>query len=365
MSAQGTPTKSPTPILMSPRDDSYHLQTSQRYNFWQTSQKSLISLNFSQDDNIVRNKISQRSQTLMKGSCFSPILPSCGDAQQDIVYCSQIRPPSFDWIVYQDDDVESVSQYCEGIICEYRKNDLAYSPRENLFSKQSEIGKNDRLEMIKWMISKTITFKLSSRTLFLAVKIFDRLLVAKKMKKEKLLLYTVCCLSIASKYNNSFYPQLSAYVKEVNGAFKEDDIIEKELKVINYLNFQISCTTQTLFVRYWLNKLKAQISHARIATFIGICSLVSDELAIIDTELVAAAVTLITLNTFEIDYRKTVLAKIVEKLDKEKLKSVVKSIVELVNIEKENDKSPILQLFTDEEGDNVCSFYDYTIPEID
>ena len=81
--------------------------------------------------------------------------------------------------------------------------------------------------------------------------------------------------------------------------------------------------------------------------------------------MVAAAVTLITLNTFEIDYRKTVLAKIVEKLDKEKLKSVVKSIVELVNIEKENDKSPILQLFTDEEGDNVCSFYDYTIPEID
>lgn len=361
------PLQSPTPVSQSPKGyPSSHtrFQTSQNFDFWQTSQRGQISFNLSQDDSLVRDGISQKSHVLMKGSSFSPIFPFCGNTQQEINCCSQIRPPSFDWNIYQDSDIECVPQYSENIINEFRKNDILYSPRENLFLKQNEITVNDRIEMINWMASTTYTFRLSSRTLFYAVRIFDRLLVVKSIKKEKLLLYATCCLSLASKYNNTYYPQLSEYVKDVNGSFKEDDIVKKEFKVINYLKFQIGCTTQTLFVRYWLNKLEADISCVKLATFIGICSLVSDDLAIIDTELVAVAVVLIALSTFDFDYKKNIFQKEVERFNKGKLMFVMKSIVDLVNIEKENDQSPIVQLFTDYEGDNVYTSYDFTIPEI-
>ena len=349
-------------------DDSFPScsQNSSQCGFWVNTHSSLPLYPGSQDSDF-RYSQSQRIQMVSRGSCFSPVFPKSEFRQNgELSFCSQIHPPTFSWARYPPDSLECAPHYSASFIKSIVENDKELSPREDLFAKQTELKESDRIEIIQLFISKSDIFEVSSKSLFLAVRLFDRLLLTCDIKKEKLLLYGISCFSIAAKFNNSFYPQHSSYVSEMDFKFTPDDISATELIIVNQLKFKINCTTLPMFLNYWINQMEeGSLSLLRIAIFIGLCSLFSHQMSITDTKTVAVAVLLMAMSTCEISYKGTLLADVIKEMDHDKIMYCQKTILGIVEETTKDKHSPLCQLFTDIEGDCIYTDMNYSIQSLE
>ncbi|KAH0794680.1 hypothetical protein GPJ56_001432 [Histomonas meleagridis] len=364
-SAVGTPEYQFTQVAIS--DDSYpsNSQSDSQFGHWTDSQSGYNFVGFQDSD--YRYSQSQRVQTISKGSCFSPVFPKSEYRQNcDLSFCSQIHPPTFSWAQYPPNAFESVPQYSGIYINEIVADDQELSPHTDLFAKQTELKESDRIDIIQLFISKSDIFEVSSKSLFMAVRLFDRILSVCDIKKDQLLLYGISCFSLAAKFNNSFYPQHSSYAKELDNKFTDDDISTTELTIVNQLKCKINCITLPMFFNYWINQMEsASLSLLRIATFIGLCSLFSDKISITDTKTVAVAVMIIALSTLDTNYKETILADVIKEMNFDKILECAKVILGLVEEVIKQKEAPLCQLFTDIEGDCIYTDLDYTIKSFD
>lgn len=105
------------------------------------------------------------------------------------------------------------------------------------FDSQAEINRRMRGILINWLLEIQFKFELKTRTIFLAVNIFDRYLQFEKISRDQLQLIGITCFWIASKYEDIYPPELKELVHLCDELYAATDIIDCETLILTHLNF--------------------------------------------------------------------------------------------------------------------------------
>ena len=152
-------------------------------------------------------------------------------------------------------DLQYVREYQEEIIeyllsLEYRKR---INP--NYMHEQRDINEKMRIILIDWLIEVHLKFKLLPETLFLTINFIDRYLQKKQTPREKLQLIAVSSLLIACKYEEIYPPEISSFVYITDNAYKKEDILNYELKILDTLGYDVTYPTPLRFLELLIIKL--------------------------------------------------------------------------------------------------------------
>ena len=140
-------------------------------------------------------------------------------------------------------DLQSAEEYQEEIIpylisLEYKKR---INP--NYMLNQNDINEKMRMILIDWLIEVHLKFKLLPETLFLTINFIDRYLQNNQTKRDKLQLIAVSSLLIACKYEEIYPPEISSFVYITDNAYKKEDILNYEIKILEDLEYDLTYPT--------------------------------------------------------------------------------------------------------------------------
>ena len=73
-----------------------------------------------------------------------------------------------------------------------------------------------RAILVDWLATVHLKFKLSPETLFIAINLLDRYLTLNQVERKELQLVGVCCMLVASKYEEIYPPEIKdfAYITD-------------------------------------------------------------------------------------------------------------------------------------------------------
>jgi cyclin B len=126
---------------------------------------------------------------------------------------------------------------------------------------QRHINERMRSILVDWLVEVHLKFKLVPETLYLTVNVIDRFLEKSEVSRPKLQLVGVTALLIASKYEEIYPPELRDLVYICDHAYRKEEILEMEEKILKTLEYQITIPSAHAFlVRY----LKAAHADRRI-----------------------------------------------------------------------------------------------------
>lgn len=295
------------------------------------SQSSIIERDgapqFSQSN---ASQLSQRSQTC---SQLSPTFSRSESGDNDEYYGSQIGASPMEWEVFPSDHYRCVPKYIKTILRQWRKEEMSFDTKL-LLACQKEIDDRTRSAVIDWLVHSCSYLKVPSRALFLACRMFDKMLSLEPQDTDSSFITAIACLSLATKAENSHYPGINKYLQilaDENIEIKEDELINLELQILSKLNFNLTVTTQVNFLKLFMNVVQADAKASQCAMFISICSLLSSELALERAELVALASIAISLEVCDIPM--DVLDEEIKLFGVKKLESTVEKIlVEIKNV---------------------------------
>ena len=140
-------------------------------------------------------------------------------------------------------DLQFAEEYQEEIIpylisLEYKKR---INP--NYMLNQNDINEKMRMILIDWLIEVHLKFKLLPETLFLTINFIDRYLQNNQTKRDKLQLIAVSSLLIACKYEEIYPPEISSFVYITDNAYKKEDILNYEIKILEDLEYDLTYPT--------------------------------------------------------------------------------------------------------------------------
>ena len=170
---------------------------------------------------------------------------------------NQNSAPSGATILQQVTDVDSHDASYPLLVSEYVQDiysHLWYLETQNKipngFLQGQKVSPWMRATIIDWLIQLQVGFTLLPETLYLTVAIVDRYLASEsEIPCDQLQLLAVTAMFIASKYEESTAPDVSAFAYITDYAFTIKDIIRMELKVLNTLNGYISFPLPLQFLR--------------------------------------------------------------------------------------------------------------------
>ena len=152
-------------------------------------------------------------------------------------------------------DLQYVKEYQEEII-EYLlslENGKRINP--NYMQEQKDINEKMRIILIDWLIEVHLKFKLLPETLFLTINFIDRYLQKNQTPRDKLQLIAVSSLLIACKYEEIYPPEISSFVYITDNAYKKEDILDYELKILASLDYDVTYPTPLRFLEILIVKL--------------------------------------------------------------------------------------------------------------
>ena len=97
---------------------------------------------------------------------------------------------------------------------------------------QTDINEKMRAILIDWIVDVHLKFKLLPETLFLTINLIDRYLERVPVIRQKLQLVGVGSLLIACKYEEIYAPEVKDLVIVTDQAYKHEEIIEIEGKIL-------------------------------------------------------------------------------------------------------------------------------------
>jgi hypothetical protein len=319
------------------------------YRFWRSGKESV--LRFSQMDQATWSQGSDPNPFI--GSQVSPTFPR-GSSDSGVEFCWQIHPPTFPWTVFDPMSPACAPRYRKSYLSRMRRDDMLYNPRGALFAQQTDIDPLARAEQVHWIIRHVPVLEISSKTIFLCVKLLDRLLVSKHREKAKLRLLTVSCLELAAKVESQIYPHLRSYVALSDEAFGEEELLAAELEVMQDLGWQTNATTPVLYLKMWVNALAGDIELSLTAVFVALCALVPPELATEDCELVAVAELAVALHARGMNAQPPQLADVFGRFGADRVRACAAVVVEAVHQQVQDEESPIREMFSIPERGEVA-----------
>ena len=152
-------------------------------------------------------------------------------------------------------DLQYVKEYQEEIV-EYLlslEREKRINPKYML--EQKDINEKMRIILIDWLIEVHLKFKLLPETLFLTINFIDRYLQKNQTSRDKLQLIAVSSLLIACKYEEIYPPEISSFVYITDNAYKKEDILNYELKILSALDYDVTYPTPLRFLEILIVKL--------------------------------------------------------------------------------------------------------------
>jgi G2/mitotic-specific cyclin-B, other len=114
-----------------------------------------------------------------------------------------------------------------------------------------------------------LKFKMVPETLYLTINMLDRFLQMKQVRRSKLQLVGVACMSIAAKYEEIYPPELRDYVHVTDRAYSRKEIVEMESDVVESLQYNLTVPTIHSFLCRFLKAAHADRTMVQLACFLA------------------------------------------------------------------------------------------------
>ncbi|XP_044487939.1 G2/mitotic-specific cyclin C13-1-like isoform X2 [Mangifera indica] len=230
------------------------LNNDQEHNMLSASRKRVVLgeiTNFS-------NTVSAQSQTSDVNNTHSPKRPLKKKHRKDIP--SQLTSRNRNNRLKKENDQDigessSASQKCgySSSIYEHLRSleiEDKRRPFHNYMEKiQTDISVKMREVLVDWLVEVAEEYRLVSDTLYLAVAYVDRFLSYRVLTRNKLQLLGVCCMLIASKYEEISPPHVEDFCYVTDNTYTKEEVVDMEEEVLKYLNFEVSTPTTKSFLR--------------------------------------------------------------------------------------------------------------------
>ncbi len=122
-----------------------------------------------------------------------------------------------------------------------------------------------RAKMINWLVEVLSIYKLSRRTLFLAVALMDNyyLRTEKILTEDDIHLTGVTCMFIACKLEEVTCPRLSAVCNQIaHGQLTKTNVREKEQEIVSTLGFRLLFTTSLHLLEFYFALMADRLRRA-------------------------------------------------------------------------------------------------------
>ncbi|KAL3241049.1 G2/mitotic-specific cyclin-2 [Nakaseomyces bracarensis] len=126
-------------------------------------------------------------------------------------------------------------------------SDLSEVPSDLNIKSYSSLRQSRDL-LLNWLVKVHQNMRLESETLYIAIRIIDKYLMAKEVQLEHLQLIGVTSLYIAAKYEEVLPPTIFQFSFETDGIFTNEDIKIAEVDILEVLEFNLNYPSPLLFL---------------------------------------------------------------------------------------------------------------------
>nr|XP_043615742.1 cyclin-A1-3-like [Erigeron canadensis] len=153
------------------------------------------------------------------------------------------------------DDVKIYKQLCEAM---YFYEHLRASEGKKrpavafMETVQEDITPSIRAILIDWLVEVAEDYRLLPETLYLTINYVDRYLSGNPIHLYKIQLLGVACMMIASKYEEICAPNVEEFCNLTENIYSNDEVLQMESSVLNFLNFEMTAPTVTCFLNLFL-----------------------------------------------------------------------------------------------------------------
>mmetsp|Transcript_29830 Transcript_29830/g.60535 ORF Transcript_29830/g.60535 Transcript_29830/m.60535 type:complete len:431 (+) Transcript_29830:139-1431(+) len=176
------------------------------------------------------------------------------------------------------DDPLKVAAYASDIYAMHRDREDNTFVKPTYMISQTHINETMRAILLDWFISVQIKFDLVPQTLYLTVNLLDRILECAKVKRTNLQLVGVACLSLASKYEDVYPPEIHQLVSACDKAYTARDIVTMEKFILENLRYQITVSTVHDFLERYQNAGHLSAAAIDLSSLLAESSLLHYEL---------------------------------------------------------------------------------------
>jgi cyclin B len=147
------------------------------------------------------------------------------------------------------DDPQNVAIYVNDIFKYYKEIEHRSIAEADYMEKQPDVDASMREILVDWLFEVHVNFKLQPQTLFLAVQILDRYLSKQRIDRTNLQLLGCGALLVASKYEETYTPEIADFEYVTKNAYTRDQILDMESHIVNTLGFRLSLPTVFHFLQ--------------------------------------------------------------------------------------------------------------------
>lgn len=160
------------------------------------------------------------------------------------------------------------TEYVQDMYKHFRSKETQTSVRPIFMEHQTHINERMRSILVDWLVEVHLKFKLVPETLYLTVNIIDRYLERTEVSRPKLQLVGVTALLIGSKYEEIYPPELRDLVYICDHAYRKEQILEMEEKVLKTLEYQITIPSAHAFLVRYLKAAHADRKIVQLSCYI-------------------------------------------------------------------------------------------------
>ncbi|KAK1890571.1 G2/mitotic-specific cyclin-B3 [Dissostichus eleginoides] len=186
-------------------------------------------------------------------------------------------PEEFDIDSENSEDCYMCPEYAKDIF-DYLKQREEKFVLCNYMPSQPSLNPEMRAILIDWLVEVQENFELYHETLYLAVKMADHYLSKTPVHRELLQLVGSTTMLIASKFEERSPPCVDDFLYICDDAYKREELIATEAKILQALSFDINIPIPYRFLRRYAKCVSAGMDTLTLARFFCEMSLMEMDL---------------------------------------------------------------------------------------
>ncbi|XP_022806539.1 G2/mitotic-specific cyclin-B3-like isoform X2 [Stylophora pistillata] len=164
-------------------------------------------------------------------------------------------------------DPVTVSDYANEIFANMKTREERF-PLTNYLEKQQDITAQMRAILVDWLVEVQECFELYHETLYLGVKLLDHFLERNTVKRDELQLVGATTLLISSKIEERHPPCMDDLIYICDDAYKQQQFIAMETKIMSSLGFDINIPIPYRFLRRYAKAAFVSIETLTLARYL-------------------------------------------------------------------------------------------------
>lgn len=168
----------------------------------------------------------------------------------------------------EKDNPLMASDYAQDIYRHFRERELTTSVKPTYMANQPHINEVIRTILIDWLVDVHSKFKLVPEALYLTVNLIDRYLEKTVVDRATLQLVGITCLSIASKYEEIYPPEMCELVRICDNTYTRQEILGMEKIILETLEYRVTAPSAHAFLARYLKAAHASKKMVHLACYL-------------------------------------------------------------------------------------------------